>query len=81
MTEDVRQERRLLDRRQRVFRHIARRIMAATEQAKLPHNAELVAKADGLASGNSCAPYFIIASIERSPPNDAAAQIAPRRTR
>jgi hypothetical protein len=57
MTEDVRQERRLLDRRQRVFRHIARRIMAATEQAKLPHNAELVAK-DGLASGNSCAPSY-----------------------
>src|SRR6266853_4212895 len=56
MTENVRQERRLLDRRQRVFRHIARRIMAATEQAKLPHDAELVAKADGLASGGSCAP-------------------------
>jgi hypothetical protein len=56
MTEDVRQERRLLDRRQRVFRHIARRIVAATEQAELPHDAELVAKGDSLASGDSHAP-------------------------
>jgi hypothetical protein len=53
------------DRRQRVFRHIAPRIMAATEQTKLPHDAELVAKGDGLASGDSCAPscYRVIESF------------------
>ena len=39
-----------------MFRHVTRRIVAATEQAKLPHDAELVAQGDGLAPGGSRAP-------------------------
>jgi hypothetical protein len=64
MAEDVGQEHRFLDRRQRVFRHIARRIMAAAEQTKLSYYSELIAEGDGLASGDSGAPscYRLIES-------------------
>src|SRR5947209_13319579 len=80
MTEDVRQEHRVLHRCQRMFWYIARRIMAATEQAKLPHDAELVAKRDGFASGDSSAPscdhgieldLAVIAPALRDKPNEA----------
>src|SRR6516225_3128008 len=56
VAEDVGQERRLLDGRKSMFRHVNRWIVAATEQAKLPHDAELVAQGDGLAPGGSRAP-------------------------
>ena len=45
VAEDVGQEDRFLDRRQGVFRHMARRIAAAAVQAQLADDAELVAHA------------------------------------
>jgi hypothetical protein len=39
-----------------MLRNVTRRIVAATEQAELAHDAELVAQSDGLAPGSSRAP-------------------------
>ena len=56
VAEDVGQEDRLLDRRQRVLRHVARRITATAIEAQLAHDAELVGDRDGLAAGDARAP-------------------------
>ena len=56
VAEDVGQEDRLLDRRQRVLRHVARRITATAIEAQLTHDAELVGDRDGLAAGDTGAP-------------------------
>ncbi len=54
--EDVGQEDRFLDRRQRVLGHVARRIAPAAEQAQLADHPELVAQRNRLAPGDARAP-------------------------
>ena len=56
VAEDVGQEDRLLDRRQRVLRHVARRITATAIEAQLTHDAELVGDRDGFAAGDTRGP-------------------------
>ncbi|MER9275394.1 hypothetical protein [Mesorhizobium sp. M0643] len=56
MAEDVGQEDRFLDRRQRMLRHIARRITATAIEAELADDAELVDSRNGLAIGDARAP-------------------------
>ena len=56
VAEDVRQEDRFLDRRQRVLWHVAQRITAPAIEAQLAHDAELVGDRHCLAAGDAAAP-------------------------